>query len=37
MLNKAVSILDKFESNESVANWKSLGKLALEERNLDVA
>lgn len=40
-LNKAVEILEKAEnanqSYENEANWKSLGKVALEERNLIVA
>jgi len=40
-LSKAVEILEKAENAnqtyENEANWKSLGKVALEERNLLVA
>lgn len=38
MLNKAVQILEKAEQTaENETSWKSLGKLALEEKNLAVA
>ena len=40
-MNKAVEILEKAETSnqsyENEANWKSLGKAALEVRNLVVA
>lgn len=38
LLTKAVQILEKADNNsENEANWKSLGKVALEEKNLLVA
>mmetsp|Transcript_63375 Transcript_63375/g.137200 ORF Transcript_63375/g.137200 Transcript_63375/m.137200 type:complete len:151 (-) Transcript_63375:222-674(-) len=38
LLSKAVQILEKSDNQtENEPNWKSLGKLALEEKNLQVA